>query len=186
MAIALLLVLVVVGSVLFHVLSPWWWTPIASNWDYIDHTLVITFWITGVVFAAVVLFMAYCVWRFRHKEGSRAHYEPESKRLETWLTVVTGIGVAGPSACGRRSTIHLLPSRRGRAARPLPPLRRKAAGVPPTCATFSNDARAGADKVARSKRAGLSKTSQSAPPRRNTARPAEAGSAGGGSGAGGP
>ena len=39
MAIALVLVLVVVGSVLFHALSPWWWTPIASNWDYIDHTL---------------------------------------------------------------------------------------------------------------------------------------------------
>ncbi|TIL78752.1 MAG: cytochrome-c oxidase, partial [Mesorhizobium sp.] len=36
MAIALVLVLVVVGSVLFHFLSPWWWTPIASNWDYID------------------------------------------------------------------------------------------------------------------------------------------------------
>ena len=95
-----LLVLVVVGSVLFHVLSPWWWTPIASNWDYIDHTLVITFWITGVVFSAVVLFMAYCVWRFRHKEGVKAHYEPESKRLETWLTVVTAIGVAAMLAPG--------------------------------------------------------------------------------------
>ena len=100
MALALVLVLVVVGSVLFHALSPWWWTPIASNWDYIDHTLVITFWITGVVFSAVVLFMAYCVWRFRHKEGSKAHYEPESKRLETWLTVVTGIGVAAMLAPG--------------------------------------------------------------------------------------
>ena len=69
MAIALVLVLVVVGSVLFHLLSPWWWTPIASNWDYIDNTIIITFWITGVVFAAVVLFMAYCVFRFRHRRG---------------------------------------------------------------------------------------------------------------------
>jgi cytochrome c oxidase subunit II len=93
MAVAVVLVLVVVGSVLFHLFSPWWWTPIASNWEYIDHTISITFWITGVVFAAVVLFMAYCVWRFRHREGSRADYEPENRRLETWLTVVTGIGV---------------------------------------------------------------------------------------------
>jgi cytochrome c oxidase subunit II len=93
MAIALVLVLIVVGSVLFHFLSPWWWTPIASNWDYIDHTIIITFWITGVVFAAVVLFMAYCVFRFRHKEGSRAAYEPENKRLESWLTIVTAVGV---------------------------------------------------------------------------------------------
>lgn len=100
MAIALLLVLIVVGSVLFHALSPWWWTPIASNWDYIDHTLIITFWITGIVFSAVVLFMAYCVWRFRHKEGVKAHYEPESKKLETWLTVITAIGVAAMLAPG--------------------------------------------------------------------------------------
>lgn len=94
MAIAIVLILVVVGSILFHLLSPWWWTPIASNWDYIDHTINLTFWITGVVFAAVVLFMAYCVWRFRHREGHTAHYEPENKRLEWWLTVVTGVGVA--------------------------------------------------------------------------------------------
>ena len=86
MAIAIVLVLIAVGSVVFHVLSPWWWTPIASNWNYIDNTIIITFWITGVVFAAVVLFMAYCVFRFRHKDGrQRAHYEPENKRLESWL-----------------------------------------------------------------------------------------------------
>src|SRR3546814_1514537 len=34
---ALVLVLVALGSVLFHLLSPWWWTPIASNWPYIDN-----------------------------------------------------------------------------------------------------------------------------------------------------
>ena len=100
MVTALVLVLVVVASVLFHVLSPWWWTPIASNWAYIDHTLVVTFWITGVVFAAVVLFMAYCVFRFRHRDGSRAHYEPENKRLESWLTIVTAVGVAAMLAPG--------------------------------------------------------------------------------------
>ena len=100
MALALVLVLVVVGSIAFHAFSPWWWTPIASNWSYIDHTLVITFWITGAVFAAVVLFMAYCVYRFRHREGLKAAYEPESKRLELWLTVVTGVGVAAMLAPG--------------------------------------------------------------------------------------
>ena len=72
MATAILLVLVAVGSVVFHFLSPWWWTPIASNWGYIDHTIIITFWITGVVFVAVVLFMAYCVFRFRHRPGNEA------------------------------------------------------------------------------------------------------------------
>jgi cytochrome c oxidase subunit 2 len=100
MAIALVLVLIVVGSVLFHALSPWWWTPIASNWGYIDNTLVITFWITGAVFSAVVLFMAYCVYRFRHQEGRRAADEPESRKLESWLTVVTAVGVAALLAPG--------------------------------------------------------------------------------------
>lgn len=100
MAIALVLVLIVVGSVLFHALSPWWWTPIASNWGYIDSTLVMTFWITGAVFSAVVLFMAYCIFRFRHKEGQKAAYEPESRKLESWLTIVTAVGVAAMLAPG--------------------------------------------------------------------------------------
>ncbi|KLK93981.1 cytochrome C oxidase [Microvirga vignae] len=94
MAVALILVLITVGSVVFHLVSPWWWTPIASNWGYIDSTIVITFWITGAVFVAVVFFMAYCVYRFRHQPGRQAHYEPESKRLELWLTILTGVGVA--------------------------------------------------------------------------------------------
>jgi cytochrome c oxidase subunit 2 len=91
---ALALILVAIGSVLFHLLSPWWFTPIASNWRYIDDTIIITFWITGVVFTAIVLFMAYCVFRFRHQEGRRAAYEPENKRMEWWLAIGTAVGVA--------------------------------------------------------------------------------------------
>lgn len=100
MIVAVVLVVVVAGSVLFHMLSPWWWTPIASNWGYIDTTLVITFWITGVVFAAVILFMAYCVWRFRHRPGHKAEFDPENRRLEVGLTVVTAIGVGAMLAPG--------------------------------------------------------------------------------------
>jgi cytochrome c oxidase subunit 2 len=95
MVIAYVLVLLAVGSVVFHFISPWWWTPIASNWGYIDDTIIITFWITGVVFVAVVLFMAYCIYKFRHKEGARAAYEPENKKLEWWLTGLTAVGVMG-------------------------------------------------------------------------------------------
>jgi cytochrome c oxidase subunit 2 len=100
MAVALVLVLMAVGSVVFHLLSPWWWTPIASNWRYIDETIIITFWITGVVFVAVVLFMAYCVFRFRHRQGRRAAYEPENKKLEWLLTIATAVGVAAMLAPG--------------------------------------------------------------------------------------
>jgi cytochrome c oxidase subunit 2 len=97
---ALMLILVAVGSVLFHILSPWWWTPIASNWRYIDDTIIITFWITGGVFTAIILFMAYCVLRFRHKPGTRAAYEPENKKLEWWLTIGTAVGVGAMLAPG--------------------------------------------------------------------------------------
>lgn len=100
MTFAVILVLIVVGSVVFHVLSPWWMTPIASNWSYIDDTLVVTFWLTGAVFCAIVLFMAYCLYRFRHQEGRKAAYEPENKKLEIWLTAVTTVGVAALLAPG--------------------------------------------------------------------------------------
>jgi cytochrome c oxidase subunit 2 len=100
MIFAVVLILFAVGSVLFHFMSPWWWTPIASNWQYIDSTIIITFWITGVVFIAVILFTAYCVIRFRHKEGERAHYEPENKKLEWGLTIGTAVGVAAMLAPG--------------------------------------------------------------------------------------
>jgi cytochrome c oxidase subunit 2 len=93
--VALALLLVGAGTVAFHFLSPWWWTPIASNWGYVDHTIIITFWITGVVFVAIIFFMAYCVYRYRHQEGRRAAYEPENKKLEWWLTGLTTVGVAG-------------------------------------------------------------------------------------------
>jgi cytochrome c oxidase subunit 2 len=94
MAMAVVLVLLVVGSVLFHYLSPWYFTPIASNWGHIDDTVSITFWVTGFVFVVVNLFMAYCVLRYRGGKVKSAHYEPESKKLEGWLVLLTSVGVA--------------------------------------------------------------------------------------------
>jgi cytochrome c oxidase subunit II len=100
MAVAFILLLIAVASVLFHLWSPWWWTPLASNWGYIDDTITLTFWITGAVFSAVVMFTAYCVFRFRHKEGRKADYNPENKKLELWLSVATAVGVAAMLAPG--------------------------------------------------------------------------------------
>src|SRR3546814_577042 len=100
MVVALLLLVVGIGTVVFHFLCPWWWTPSASNWGYVDDTILITFWITGFVFVAVGLFMAYCIYRYRHQAGRKAAYEPENKKLEVWLTVGTTLGVAGMLAPG--------------------------------------------------------------------------------------
>jgi cytochrome c oxidase subunit 2 len=100
MAIAIALVVLALGSVLFHFLSPWYFTPIASNWGAIDTTITITFWVTGFVFVAVSLFMAWSIVRYRYREGGRASYEPESKKLEWWLLVLTAGGVAAMLAPG--------------------------------------------------------------------------------------
>ncbi|SEE94344.1 cytochrome c oxidase subunit II [Pseudomonas migulae] len=100
MAIAIILILIVIASVLFHVLAPWHATPAASNWGSIDTTLFITLIISGIFFIAITVFMAVAVMRYRHKEGARAHYQPESKKLEFWLIVVTSIGIAAMLAPG--------------------------------------------------------------------------------------
>ncbi len=97
---ALALVVLVIGSVVFHLLSPWWWTPIATNWVFMDNMISLTFWITGFVYVVILLFVAYCVYKFRYREGRVAAYEPENHKLETWLTVVTSLGVAALLAPG--------------------------------------------------------------------------------------
>src|ERR1700741_4707911 len=100
MAIAVVLVLLVVGSIIFHFASPWWFTPIASNWTTMDDTVILTFWVTGIAFVALNLFLAYAVWRYRHRKDQKATYDPENKKLEWWLTIVTSVGVAAMLAPG--------------------------------------------------------------------------------------
>jgi cytochrome c oxidase subunit 2 len=97
---AVVLIVLIVGSVLFHYVSPWYFTPIASNWGTIDDTVAITFWVTGIVFVAVNLFMAVAVFRYRYRRERRAVYEPENKKLEWWLLGLTTVGVAAMLAPG--------------------------------------------------------------------------------------
>ncbi len=100
MLIAIALIVLVVATVLFHFLTPWWFTPIASNWTTVDSTVDVTFWVTGIVFVAVNLFLAYCIIRYRHRKGNQAHYEPENRKLEWWLTGITSVGIAAMLAPG--------------------------------------------------------------------------------------
>lgn len=94
MAIAIALVLIVVASVLFHFVSPWWLTPLASNWRQMDNTLTITIVITGIFFVVINLFVVYTLVRYRHRADSqRAGYTPDNKKLEYWLVAVTTVGI---------------------------------------------------------------------------------------------
>ena len=96
----IIFLLVIVGSVLFHIFTPWYWTDIASNWGGMDSTITLTFWVGGGVFVAVCLFMVYCVFRYSHKEDRRAEYKPEDKKLEKILTWATTFGVCALLAPG--------------------------------------------------------------------------------------
>jgi len=101
MAMAIALVVVVVATVLFHFLSPWWATPLASNWKQMDDTMTITLVITGLFFVVINLFVAYIIWRFRHRQaGQGAAYEPENKRLELWLIGISTVGIMALLAPG--------------------------------------------------------------------------------------
>ena len=90
---AIMVLLVVAGSLVFHFLSPWRATPVASNWGSIDDTVALTFGVTTVGFVAVGLFLVFCLYRFRHQPGRRADYEPENTKLEIILTVITTLAV---------------------------------------------------------------------------------------------
>jgi len=92
--------LVILGSVLFHIFTPWYWTDIASNWGSMDDTITLTFWVGGGVFILVCLFMIYCVFKFSYKEGRKAEYKPEDNKLEKILIWITALGVAALLAPG--------------------------------------------------------------------------------------
>ena len=97
---AIIIVIIIVASVAFHFWSPWWWTPVASNWGGMDDTIILTFWVTGAVFIAVCLFMAYCTWRYSYQKDRKVEYKPEDKKLEFHLTWLTTLGVIAMLAPG--------------------------------------------------------------------------------------
>lgn len=100
MAMSIVLVVIVVGSVLFHFLSPWRLTPLASNWQQMDDTLAITLLITGFFFVVINFLLVYILLRFRHREGRRAAYAPDNKKLERWLIGGTTLAIMALLAPG--------------------------------------------------------------------------------------
>jgi cytochrome c oxidase subunit II len=100
MALAWVLILIVAGAVAFHLASPWWQTPIASNWQQMDDALMLTLLITAVAFIAINLFLAYVVMRFRHRDGVRAASEHGNKALEGWLVGLTTVAIVALLAPG--------------------------------------------------------------------------------------
>ena len=88
MHVGIIFFLVILGSVVFHIFTPWYWTDGASNWGGMDDTITLTFWIGGGVFIAVCLFMVYCVFKFSYKKERKAEYKPEDKKLEILAVIL--------------------------------------------------------------------------------------------------
>jgi cytochrome c oxidase subunit 2 len=87
MGIAIALILIVIGSVVFHFLSPWVMTPLASNWGSIDDIMVITLIITGIVFIAINFFIAFAVIKYRHDKNRKAKYILKIKKYVYRTTI---------------------------------------------------------------------------------------------------
>lgn len=100
MAIAVVLALLVIGSVLFNFLTPWTFTPIASNWGSIDAMIIITLAVTGIVTLAIAVFLIYVLVKYRTRPGLKAHYQPENKKLEWWLIGLSSVGIIAMLAPG--------------------------------------------------------------------------------------
>lgn len=100
MVMAVALIVIVAASLVFHIASPWWITPLASNWQTMDDTLAITLLVTGIFFIGINLFVAFALWRYRHRDGMRAAYEPDNRKVERRLLVGTTVGIMALLAPG--------------------------------------------------------------------------------------
>jgi cytochrome c oxidase subunit 2 len=103
MVIAIILIVIVVASLLFHFINPWHPPALASNWKQMDDTLTITFVITGIFFVILNLFLVYVIWRFRRRGKSATEavaYQPVNHKLERWLTAITTVGIVALLAPG--------------------------------------------------------------------------------------
>lgn len=109
MAIVTALVVIIIFSVLFHLISPWWLTPLASGWHEMDTTMEITLIVTGGFFVVLNAFLVYTLIRYRNRPdgassqsngAQKAAYQPENSKLERWLLISTAVGVAGLLAPG--------------------------------------------------------------------------------------
>ena len=90
MIVALLVILVTIGSVIFI------WSPGGVKSPQSKAWMIQS----CSPFVAIGLFMAYCIWKYKYNKNKKADYEPENSKLEWALTILTTIGVIALLAPG--------------------------------------------------------------------------------------
>jgi len=92
------------GITLYYFLAKVWWYPAAIN-DFgreIDAQFDRTFVITGIVFVASQLALAWVVWRYRSNGGRAQHFEGNNTFEGIWtiatIVLFVGLGIFGRAA----------------------------------------------------------------------------------------
>jgi heme/copper-type cytochrome/quinol oxidase subunit 2 len=91
-----------VASVAFHLLTRWWLSPLAPNWQATDDTRGFTVVVTGIFFVAINLLVVATLLRYRHQPSGKAKAanQPVNRRLELGLIGVTTVGIVALLASG--------------------------------------------------------------------------------------
>jgi cytochrome c oxidase subunit 2 len=104
LALAVVVTLITVISVAVFWAKIWWMPVDISTHGYaIDHQMVLTLVITGVIFVLAQLGLAFFVWKYRERgDGRRAIYSHGNAKLEATWTIAATVLFVGLNLMGYR------------------------------------------------------------------------------------
>jgi cytochrome c oxidase subunit 2 len=104
---ALLLVILTLSTIYLFVARTWWFPPaITEHGRRIDDQFMRTLWITGIVFVASQLALAWVVFRYRAR-GQKSQYSHGNNTMEAVWTIATIIMFVGLGLWGRAAWAEL-------------------------------------------------------------------------------
>lgn len=100
LAMALVLLLICIASVVLFSGHYWWFPPLISTYTDYDKQFMLTLVVVGVVFILAQLALGYFVWRFRDRGTRQAQYIEGNNTMEVLWTSLTfvifiGLGILG-------------------------------------------------------------------------------------------
>ncbi len=104
LALALIVTLITLISVYFFWAHTWWLPEdISTHGHLIDHQMVLTFVLTGIIFVLAQLGLAYFMWKYRDRgDGRKATYSHGNNKLEATWTTAAAILFIGLNLMGYR------------------------------------------------------------------------------------